>query len=57
MEKLKMDTHHKILKTPILILTVDIASFPGPAQLSVACSATESWAGPGNEASGVIFII
>ena len=31
-----------------------IASFPGPAQLSVACSAdqaTESWAGPGNEAS------
>jgi len=31
-----------------------LASFPGPAQLSVACStilkATESWAGPGNEA-------
>ena len=27
-----------------------IASFPGPAQLSVAFS-TESWAGPGNEAS------
>ena len=24
MEKLKMDTHHKILKTPILILTVDM---------------------------------
>ena len=37
-----------------------VASFPGPAQLSVACygkagftvlKATESWAGPGNEAS------
>ena len=30
-----------------------LASFPGPAQLFVACStviATESWAGPGNEA-------
>ena len=26
-----------------------LASFPGPAQLSVACS-TESGAGPGNEA-------
>ena len=24
MEKLKMDTHHKMLKTPILILTVDM---------------------------------
>ena len=37
-----------------------LASFPGPAKLSVACStrftvlkATESWAGPGNEASVV----
>ena len=31
----------------------EVASFPGPAQLSVACvlQATESWAGPGNEAS------
>ena len=38
---------------------VRVASFPGPAQLFVACStetrftvliATESWAGPGNEA-------
>ena len=32
-----------------------VASFPGPAQLPVACStvlqATGSWAGPGNEAS------
>ena len=36
----------------------ELASFPGPAQLSVACStdrfsilqATESWVGPGNEA-------
>ena len=35
-----------------------LASFPGPAQLSVTCStekrvlqATESWAGPGNEAT------
>ena len=33
-----------------------LASFPGPAQLSVAIStsvlqATKSWAGPGNEAS------
>ena len=27
-----------------------LASFPGPAQLSVAYS-TESWAGPGNEAT------
>ena len=31
-----------------------LASFPGPAHLSVACfsvlQATESWAGPGNEA-------
>ena len=30
-----------------------LASFPGPAQLFVACSTeivTESWAGPGNEA-------
>ena len=27
-----------------------LASFPRPAQLSVTCS-TESWAGPGNEAS------
>ena len=38
--------------------TAHLASFPGPAQLSVACStrltvlqATESWAGPGNEAT------
>ena len=37
-----------------------LASFPGPAQLSVACSrfsvlqANESWAGPGNEASSVV---
>jgi len=33
----------------------NIASFPGPTQLSVACSmvlqAMESWAGPGNEAN------
>ena len=44
-----------------LLLTEDkwatkVASFPGPAQLSVACShsvlqVTESWAGPGNEAT------
>ena len=38
-----------------------VASFPGPTQLSVACStvsgvlqATESWAGPGNEASSCV---
>ena len=34
-----------------------LASFPGPAQLSFAFStvkqATESWAGPGNEASNL----
>ena len=29
---------------------LNLASFPGPAQLSVTCS-TESWAGPGNEAT------
>ena len=32
-----------------------LASFPGPAQLSVAL--TESWAGPGNEASFPWFIL
>ena len=32
-----------------------IASFPGPAQLSVAFS-TESWAGPGNEASNIYIL-
>ena len=35
-----------------------LASFPGPAQLSVACftvlKAKESWAGPGNEASRLL---
>ena len=31
-------------------LWLSLASFPGPAQLSVTCS-TESWAGPGNEAT------
>ena len=34
-----------------------VASFPGPAQLSVACSTnlkvTESWVGPGNEAISI----
>ena len=38
-----------------LLGTVLLASFPGPAQLSVAIStvlqATKSWAGPGNEAT------
>ena len=38
----------------------EVASFPGPAQLSVAIStvlqATKSWAGPGNEASSEAFI-
>ena len=38
-----------------------VTSLPGPVQLSVACStenrvlqATESWAGPGNEAMGIL---
>ena len=33
----------------------NIASFPGPAQFSIASvlQATESWAGPGNEASSI----
>ena len=30
--------------------TIYVASFPGPAQLSVTCR-TESWAGSGNEAT------
>ena len=36
-----------------LVHSETLASFPGPAQLSVASvlQATESWAGPGNEAS------
>ena len=31
---------------------ISLVSYPGPAQLSVACTATatESWAGPGYEA-------
>ena len=50
------------LKGCLVTYGTGLASFPGPAQLSVACStdkyckrrkvlqATESWAGPGNEA-------
>ena len=37
-----------------VLISAVLASVPGSAQLSVACStvlqATESWAGPGNEA-------
>ena len=37
-----------------------VASFPGPAQLFIACStvliATESWAGPGNEANQIALL-
>ena len=42
---------------PALYENLRVASFPGPAQLFVACStftvliATESWAGPGNKAT------
>ena len=43
-----------IIELPTLTSGFSLASFPGPAQLSVAFStvlqATESWAGPGNEA-------
>ena len=41
-----------LLKTKILVLSceVSLASFPGPAQLSVTSSMVEIWAGPGNEA-------
>ena len=40
--------HFKVTFTS---LVPRLALFPGPAQLSVACStAMESWAGPGNEA-------
>ena len=44
--------------------TKEVASFPGPAQLSVAIStvkrgsvlqATKSWAGPGNEATSYLY--
>ena len=38
-----------------------VASFPGPTQLSVTCStvlkATESWAGPGNEATHWVYTV
>ena len=34
----------------VIFLSIGLASYPGPAQLFVTCS-TESWAGPGNEAS------
>ena len=34
----------------VIFLSIGIASYPGPAQLSITCS-MESWAGPGNEAS------
>ena len=37
-----------------------LASFPGPAQLSVAISvlqAMKSWAGPGNEAKYALFML
>ena len=35
-----------------------VASFPGPAQLSITCSteATESWMGPGNEAINMVLL-
>ena len=33
-------------------ICLGIASFPGPAQLTIL-KATESWAGPGNEAIGL----
>ena len=33
-----------------------LASFPGPAQLSVTCS-TEIWVGPGNEASMLLLTV
>ena len=45
-EDWELDYSHRML--------VHIALFPGPTQLSIACfsilQATESWAGPGNEA-------
>ena len=42
-----------ISKGQLCFTSSGLALFPGPAQLSVACSTvlqvTESWAGPGNE--------
>ena len=34
-----------------------VASFPGPAQLSVVLQATESWVGPGNKANCTVQVL
>ena len=50
---IRQATYRFVLRPCPIYHTPDLASFPGPAQLSVACSTEkqvmESWVGPGNE--------